>query len=69
MGRWQLEETAKLMMDVMRLNAKLLKGLKECRARGGPPRVRRCLFPRFSGMFSWYAEGLVERMCMHLRCS
>lgn len=41
MGRWQLEQTAKLMMQVMRLNAKLVKGLKDCRARGGPPRIRR----------------------------
>lgn len=41
MGCRQLEQMAKLMMEVMRLNAKLLKGLKECRARGGPPRIRR----------------------------
>ncbi|CAM9116825.1 unnamed protein product [Scytosiphon promiscuus] len=42
LGRWQMEQTAKLMMEVMRLNSKLVKGLKECRARGGPPRIRRC---------------------------
>lgn len=41
MGCRQLEQMAKLMMEVMRINAKLLKGLKECRARGGPPRIRR----------------------------
>ena len=44
LGRWQLEQTAKLMIQVMQLNAKLVKGLKECRARGGPPRIRRCVF-------------------------
>eukprot|EP00904_Undaria_pinnatifida_P001032 jgi/Undpi1/1092/HiC_scaffold_10.g04555.m1 len=44
LGRWQLEQTAKLMIQVMQLNAKLVKGLKECRARGGPPRIRRCRF-------------------------
>lgn len=48
LGRWQLEQTAKLMMEVMRLNAKLVKGLKECRARGGPPRLRRCVCSRVS---------------------
>lgn len=45
-GRYQLEQTAKLMMEVMRLNAKLVKGLRECRARGGPPRIRRLVFRR-----------------------
>lgn len=45
-GRYQLEQTAKLMMEVMRLNSKLVKGLKECRARGGPPRIRRLVFLR-----------------------
>lgn len=47
-GRYQLEQMAKLMMEVMRLNSKLVKGLKECRRRGGPPRIRRSVFHRVS---------------------
>lgn len=48
-----MEQTAKLMMEVMRLNSKLVKGLKECRARGGPPRIRRCVrVSRVQGMAS-----------------
>ncbi|CAB1097642.1 unnamed protein product [Ectocarpus sp. CCAP 1310/34] len=41
LGCWQVEQTAKLMMKIMRLNAKLAEGLRQCRARGGPPVLRR----------------------------